>query len=136
MNTSPRNHPHHRRHLSTAKEPLLTDQSFERIPVQPETPQAVPFDPMGQFKLDTGNESFRLSTWTWVNLIGILLIYPALSMVGDPTTMLKTLAENKVMLYAVLIGTIGIQWAIFGINYVVVYLERTFLKVVVMDRLK
>lgn len=91
---------------------------------------------MGQFKIETGNQAFRLSTWTWINLVGILLIYPAMSMMGDPTAMLKTLAENKVMLYAVLIGTVGIQWGIFGINYIGLYREKTFLKGVGLGRLK
>lgn len=138
MNTSRRrllSHRHRRPLQSTAKEPVLTDHNFERVPVEPEISQPVPFDPMGQFKLETGNLSFRRSVMTWINLVGILILYPAMSLIGDPTVMLKMLAESKVLLYSVLIGTIGIQWAIFGINYLGVFREKTGLRGIGLGRL-
>lgn len=92
---------------------------------------------MALFKLQTGNENFRISVMTFVSLGILLLLYPALSILGleqDTGELLKDI--NQGALIFLLIATILFQWAIFLVNYASVHFEGTGLAGIGLTRLR
>ena len=90
-----------------------------------------------QFQIETGNQDFRRTVLTWVNLIFLLLLYPVMSIFGmgsDPTSLLRNMTPG--FLIFLLITTILFQWAIFLLNYGGVYTERTGLIGVGLKRIR
>lgn len=82
-------------------------------------------DPMADFKAETGNLRFQLSIMTWISLFIIAIAYPGISLIGyeDPSELLSNLTDG--MRIAILVITIVIQWMIFGVIYLGIFLERT-----------
>jgi len=88
-----------------------------------------PGDKSSQFLTASGNQDFRRTTLTWLNLIFLLLIYPVISVLGvgeDSSSLLKSL--NQGMLIFLLITTVLFQWAVFLLNYGGAYTEATGLR--------
>lgn len=83
---------------------------------------------MQRFREMTGNSDFRISKMTWISLGFLLLIYPLASIApGADLSLLETLGENQGLLMFVLITTVIFQWAFFGLIYLSVFREQTFL---------
>ncbi len=92
---------------------------------------------MAGFKEKTGNQNFRRSFFTWLNLILLVIFYPVISVYGtgqDPAALLKNLTQT--FLIILLVSTIVFQWAIFGVNYLGVYFEGTGLRGVGFKRIR
>lgn len=88
----------------------------------PESGQS-PFD---RFTQESGNNLFNANFMTWVVMIFLLVGYPAITLLGSPQDTIAQLdSMDPIMLILVLLGTIVIQWIIFGINYLAIYLEGT-----------
>jgi membrane protease YdiL (CAAX protease family) len=82
--------------------------------------------PFARFVTDSHNLRFRSNFMTYVSLTILLILYPALAVIGageDPLALLRNLDHS--MLMFLLVSTIVIQWFIFGINYASIYLEET-----------
>ena len=82
--------------------------------------------PFARFVTDSHNLRFRKNFMTYVSLTILLILYPALAVIGageDPLALLRNLDHS--MLMFLLVSTIVIQWFIFGINYASIYLEET-----------
>jgi uncharacterized protein len=90
-----------------------------------------------RFVVESGNADFRRSPMTWATLAVLLIGYPGLSLFGngqDPLALLRSL--DQTMLMIMLVATIFVQWAIFLLNYIAVYVERTGLAGVGLKRLR
>jgi membrane protease YdiL (CAAX protease family) len=118
----------------------LEDQSpYERIPTYP-PPEVFDADsPFERFKRQFGNEQFRISVFTWISLVTLIVFYPGISIWGayaggDPTEMLKNLTPG--MLVVMLVATIVVQWAIFLLNYLSTYYEHTGLRGLGLTRIR
>jgi membrane protease YdiL (CAAX protease family) len=79
------------------------------------------------FLLESGNYGFERSFWTYVSLGILLVLYPALSLVGvtgqDTSELLRSMSQG--VLIFMLIVTILMQWSIFLVNYVTTFFEKT-----------
>ncbi len=76
--------------------------------------------------MESQNIGFQKSAMTYVNLIVLLLLYPAMAVIGageDPLALLRNL--DQTMLLILLVSTIVVQWLIYLLNYGGVYLEQT-----------
>jgi len=74
---------------------------------------------------------------TWLSLSILLVLYPALSLLGlgqDYSQLLKGISEGALVF--LLVATILFQWAIFLINYASVYVEGTGLKGIGLKRIR
>lgn len=71
-----------------------------------------------------------MTFFTWLSLFILLVLYPALSLVGvvgtDTAAMLRDMTQG--MLMFTLIVTVLMQWGIFTINYASLFTEETGLK--------
>ena len=90
----------------------------------------MPSSPFEQFKLESGNENFKVTFFTWLSLITLLVLYPAVSMIGvvgtDTAAMLRNMTQG--MLMFTLIVTVLMQWGIYTLNYAALFTELTGLK--------
>lgn len=118
----------------------MQDQNpYERIPTFP-PPEAYESEtPFNRFVREFGNEHFRISIFTWISLVTLVIIYPGISILGvyaggDPAEMLRNLTPG--MLAFMLVATIVVQWAIFLLNYLSAYFEKTGLRGLGLKRIR
>jgi membrane protease YdiL (CAAX protease family) len=107
------------------KEDHLEQPQYSRETVYPSPNEARNLS-MDSYRLESGNEQFRVVFMTWVSLSILIILYPGMSRLGigeDPAALLKSL--DPFMLMFLLITTIIFQWMIFGANYLSVHMERT-----------
>ena len=97
--------------------------STERIPIYKAVPPKE--DHIENFKAATNNLDYKTSNLTYISLFLLAILYPGISLGfnEDPTELLKSL--NSEMLNILLIFTIVMQWCIFILLFLSVYLERT-----------
>lgn len=105
----------------------MNHETYERIPAySPQPSSAHVSGHMSEFASRSGNSSFRAGPMTYFNLILLILLYPAMQLIGggeSTSTMLKNLNEG--VLAVLLITTIIFLWGIFFFNYLGTYLETT-----------
>jgi membrane protease YdiL (CAAX protease family) len=102
----------------------LNQEDLERVPVYDRGATAqTPFE---RFMQESGNSGFKLSVMTFLCLLGLLVLYPVISVLygGDPSA-LEALADNQGALMVILIVTVMLQWIIFLFVYLAAYLEKT-----------
>ncbi len=97
--------------------------STERIPIY-EADKPVE-DHIWNFKSITGNLDYKTNAMTWLSLFVLVILYPGISLGfnEDPSELLKSL--NSEMLNILLIFTIVMQWCIFILLFLSVFLEKT-----------
>ena len=102
----------------------MNQHNYDFIPPyqQPEVVD-VPFE---RFKDLWHNKDYRTSFLTYITLFILVVVYPVISLVGDPS-MLKDIDQNQGILIFMLVATIIMLWVIFLIAYVATYLEKTML---------
>lgn len=99
---------------------------FERISVYPGVLHQSGQSPFDRFIKDSGNSLFNLNIMTWVVLFILIIAYPALTLAGSPQDTLAMLdSMEPIVLIFVLLSSIAVQWMIFGVNYLAIYLEGT-----------
>jgi membrane protease YdiL (CAAX protease family) len=120
------------------QEAPLDNPQFERIPAYPlPDSSAAIADPMAEFKVLTGNPSYRTTMWTWVSLGILLLFYPGISLMADADSMAEMMKNiDQQMLIFVLLTTVVFQWTIFAINYGSIFSEGTGLAGVGLIRIR
>lgn len=91
-------------------------------------------DPFQRFKERFGNTNFRTSIMTWVCIIFLVIVYPWVNMIGDPSSVLKSLNEG--MLMVLLVGTIIILWLIFLVLWLATWRENTLLAGIGVTRIR
>ncbi|MBU8933744.1 MAG: CPBP family intramembrane metalloprotease [candidate division Zixibacteria bacterium] len=103
----------------------MTDElnPIERIPVY--DAEANDTAMTDSFEARFGNMDFRCSRMTWLSLFFLLIVYPGVSLafMEDPSLVLGNL--NAGMLMVLLVSTIVMQWGIFLVLYMSLYLENT-----------
>ena len=101
----------------------MQTEPFDRVVAY--TPEAENSGSIWKFKIDWRNENFRRSVMTWLTLISLVILYPAVSIFGteDPTSILENLDNELRMI--LFLSTIVIQWMIFAVIYATTYLEAT-----------
>lgn len=97
--------------------------STERIPIYEADP--VPMDHVWNFKAVTNNLDFKANAMTYLSLFVLIILYPGISLGfnENPTELLKSL--DKEMLNVLLIFTIVMQWSIFILLFLSVFIEKT-----------
>ena len=123
--------------ISANSEAVLDNHPYERITVYP-SDSSLPGDEQSyRFLAESGNLNFRRSFLTWVNLVFILIVYPAIATIGvgdDPLSVLKDMSQGLLIIGLVI--TVFIQWSVFLINYGGVYTEGTGLAGVGFKRIR
>lgn len=89
---------------------------------------------MAGFKERFGNTNFRVSTMTWISLFFLIIIYPAISTMGDPTAALRGLNEG--MLMVLLVATVIVLWLIFLVLWIATWRENTLLAGIGVGRVR
>lgn len=93
-------------------------------------------DHLSRFKERYANTTFRVSTLTWITLIFLVILYPALSggFAEDPSGFLKDLTPGiRIILF---VTTIVIQWCIFFLVWAATFREQTTLAGIGLKRIK
>jgi len=95
----------------------------ERIPIYEAEPAQR--DHIWNFKAITNNLDFNANPMTWLSLFVLVILYPGISLGfnEDPTDLLKSLDSE--MLNVLLIFTIVMQWGIFILLFLSVFMEKT-----------
>jgi len=105
----------------------MTQETYERIPAYPTGPSTDSTNGINaEFAAKTGNTSFRMTGMTIFNLVILLVLYPAMQILGggeSTTTALRSMDEN--ILAFMLLVTIVVLWFVFFLNYMGTYLEGT-----------
>jgi len=87
-------------------------------------------EPFQQWRLESGNQAFQTTIFTWVSLFVLIIAYPGMQLLGGDvetvTELLRTMTPG--MLIFMLATTIVVQWAIFGLNWGTVFSEGTGLR--------
>jgi len=107
---------------------------YERVPVFPTEPQ--PKTELSGYMIESGNVSFQRTALTWLSLGFLLLLYPGVSLIfaEDPANLKDILTETVVLF--TLVATIVVQWVMFLLLFVAVYLERTGLGGLGLNRIR
>ncbi|MCH7494775.1 MAG: CPBP family intramembrane metalloprotease [Candidatus Marinimicrobia bacterium] len=101
----------------------MSSEQFERVEVYKSQPDET--EEFQRFKFETQNESFRKSTFTWIVLTFLVILYPLASIAPgqDPTSMLDGL--NDTTRLVLFISTMIIQWCLFLLVFGAVTREQT-----------